>query len=146
MKRSWTMALSAAVLALALYPAPASAKVIRTLTTDMSGAEEAPTPGDPDGTGFAVIELDPKAEEVCFELTVSNITPAFASHIHEGPPGQAGPIVVTLSPPPTDGDSSGCVSADEKLIKDIRAHPFRYYVNVHTLDFPNGAVRGQLGD
>jgi hypothetical protein len=146
MRRSWTMALSAALLALTLYPAPASAKVIRTLTTPMSGAEEAPNPGDPDGTGFAVIELDHKAGEVCFELTVQNISPAVASHIHEGPPGQAGPIVVTLAPPPTDGDSSGCVPADERLIKDIHAHPFRYYVNVHTSDFPGGAVRGQLGD
>ena len=145
MRRTLTMALPAALLALTLYPTTASAKVIRTLTTPMSGAEEAPNPGDPDGTGFAVIELDHKAGEVCFELIVQNIAPATASHIHEGPPGQAGPVVVTLTPP-TDGDSSGCVAADEKLIKDIHAHPFRYYVNVHNAEFPGGAVRGQLGD
>ncbi len=29
-------------------------------------------------------------------------------------------------------------------IKAIRTHPGQYYVNVHTADYPAGAVRGQL--
>jgi hypothetical protein len=145
MKRTWLIPVAAAVLALTLIAPPAAAAG-RTLTTTMSGAEEVPGPGDSDGTGFAILVLNPGTEEICFELTVSNISPAVASHIHIGRAGQAGPVVVTLSPPPTGGDSSGCVEADRDLIRAIIQHPSLFYVNVHTADFPNGAVRGQLGD
>lgn len=80
---------------------------------------------------------------MCFELTVSDIAPATAAHIHKAPADQAGPVVVTLTPP-TDGSSKDCVDADAELIKDIRQNPGNYYINVHTQDFPAGAVRGQL--
>jgi CHRD domain len=51
--------------------------------------------------------------------------------------------VVPLTPP-TSGVSSGCTSADPNLIKAIIQHPENYYVNVHTAEFPGGALRGQL--
>jgi hypothetical protein len=115
----------------------------RRLTTRLSGAAEVPGPGDPDGTGRAVITLNQGQGQVCFELTVSNIAPATAAHIHEGAVGQAGGVVVTLTPP-TSGSSKDCVSASAELIKNIRQNPAGYYVNVHNQDFPDGAVRGQL--
>jgi hypothetical protein len=31
-------------------------------------------------------------------------------------------------------------------VKDILTNPAAYYVNVHTSDYPAGAVRGQLGN
>lgn len=113
--------------------------------TTLSGAEEIPGPGDPDGEGFAAILLKPQQETVCFYLAVRDIAPAAASHIHRGPAGVAGPVVVGLSPPPTDGSSFGCVTADPALIREIIATPDQFYVNVHNADFPAGAVRGQLG-
>ena len=115
----------------------------RPLTTTMTGAEEAPGPGDPDGTGTATITLNHGQSEVCFELTVANIDPATAAHIHEAPPGEPGPIVVHLTAP-TDGSSTGCVSADPELVNDVIRNPSAYYVNVHNAAFPAGAVRGQL--
>jgi hypothetical protein len=115
----------------------------RTLTATLTGAAEAPGPGDSDGSGFAKIILNQGQGEVCFELTVQNIAPATAAHIHEAPVGEPGPVVVTLTPP-TDGSSSGCVAVDSDEIKEIRQHPEEYYVNVHNADFPSGAVRGQL--
>jgi len=115
----------------------------RPLTAALTGAAEVPGPGDTDGSGKAVITLNQGQGQVCFELTVSNIAPATAAHIHKGAPDQAGPVVVTLTAP-TDGSSKDCVSADAELIKDIRQNPGSYYVNVHTQDFPAGAVRGQL--
>ena len=115
----------------------------RPLATTLTGAAEVPGPGDPDGSGTASIRLNPGQGEVCFELTVSSIAPATAAHIHVGPAGVAGPVVVGLAPP-TSGTSSGCVSADPALIKAIIQNPEHYYVNVHNADFPAGAVRGQL--
>ena len=115
----------------------------RRLTATLTGAAEVPGPGDPDGSGTAVITLNQGQKEVCFELAVANIAAATLAHIHEGSPTAAGPVVVTLTPP-TEGSSKGCVTAADELIKRIRQSPENFYVNVHNADFPDGAVRGQL--
>lgn len=116
----------------------------RLFATALTGAAEVPGPGDPDGSGTALVTLNQGQLEVCFELTVEDIAPATAAHIHVGAPDVAGPIVVPLAAP-TSGSSSGCVAdVDRELIKAIRQNPGGYYVNVHTADFPAGAVRGQL--
>jgi CHRD domain-containing protein len=113
-------------------------------TATMSGSTEVP-PGDPDGTGSALIRLNATEGLVCFELRASNVDPLVAGHIHKGAAGVAGPVVITLVPPsPTTGLSKGCVQADSTLIQDIIANPSQYYVNVHNAAFPSGAIRGQL--
>jgi hypothetical protein len=115
-------------------------------TIPLTGAAEVPGPGDPDGSGTATLRLNPGTETVCFVLTVSDITlPATGAHIHVGTVTEAGPVVVALTPPDASGTSSGCVSADRDLILNIIQNPDQYYVNVHTTDFPAGALRGQLG-
>jgi hypothetical protein len=117
----------------------------RLFTTTLTGAAEVPGPGDPDGSGTASLRLNPGQEEVCFELSVSNIAlPATGAHIHVGTADVAGPVVVPLTAPDVSGTSSGCVSADRELIKSIIQNPEEYYVNVHNTEFPPGAVRGQL--
>lgn len=115
----------------------------RKLQTTMTGANEVPGPGDADGTGTAKIFVNSGQERVCFELTVSNIVPATAAHIHRGAVGVAGPIVVGLDPP-SDGDSAGCKDVPRALALEILKYPPRFYVNVHNADFPAGAIRGQL--
>lgn len=109
----------------------------------MSGAEEAPGPGDPDGSGAALFTLNQGLGMVCWELTAENIDPAVAAHIHRAPAGSPGPIVVPLSPP-TNGMSSGCAEVDSALVMEIRQYPENFYVNVHNPAFPAGAIRGQL--
>ena len=118
----------------------------RPLKATLTGAAEVPGPGDPDGAGSAKITLNQGKGEVCFELKVSNIAAANAAHIHSGASDVAGPVVVTLTPPPTEGSSKGCVTASADLIKEIRQNPANYYINVHNADFPDGAVRGQLSN
>jgi hypothetical protein len=112
----------------------------------LTGAAEVPGPGDPDGSGTAFIRLNPGQEQVCFEISVSNITlPATGAHIHVGTVTESGPVVVPLIPPDATGTSSGCVNADAELIKAIMKNPENYYVNVHTVPlYAAGAVRGQL--
>lgn len=115
----------------------------RPFTVEMTGAAERPGPGDPDGSGTAKFMLNYGQGRVCFELTVEDIAPATAAHIHEADVDNPGPIVVGLAPP-TDGSSEGCVEVDREQIKEIIQDPGDYYVNVHNADFPAGAVRGQL--
>lgn len=102
--------------------------------------------GDPDGVGTALITLNYGQGEVCWKLFASNLTlPATASHIHQAPPGVRGPIVLSLSAPDAAGVAVGCASGvDRDLILDILVNPESYYVNVHTTDFPPGAIRGQF--
>lgn len=115
----------------------------RKFTTTLTGAAEVPGPGDPDGSGTATITLNHGQGRVCWEITVSDIAPATAAHIHVAPAGVAGPVEVPLSPP-TSGSSSGCATVDGDLIKAIIHSPEQYYVNVHNALFPAGALRGQL--
>jgi hypothetical protein len=117
----------------------------RPFTTTLTGAAEVPGPGDPDGSGTASLTLNPGLEQVCFELSVSGIgLPATGAHIHVGTADVAGPVVVPLAAPDASGTSSGCVHADRDLILAILQNPEGYYVNVHSTEFPAGAVRGQL--
>jgi CHRD domain len=117
----------------------------------LTGAEECNAAGtcnlgDPDGSGTAVVRLRPDDGQVCFRLTVSNIRlPAVGAHIHRAARGVSGPIVVPFTSPGTGGSSSGCTAAARELIDQIQAQPAQFYVNVHTTDYPAGAVRAQLG-
>lgn len=115
----------------------------RKLEASLTGAAEAPGPGDPDGSGSALITVNHGQAQVCWELSVMGIEPATAAHIHFAPVGVPGGVVVPLSPP-TSGSSSGCVNVDPDLAKAILKNPEAYYVNVHNADFPAGALRGQL--
>jgi hypothetical protein len=144
-RRSFVIALVLlAILALAVSTAAAQGG--RPLWASLSGANEVPGPGDPDGSGWASVTLNQGSGEVCFSISVADITlPATGAHIHVGEAGVAGGVVVPLTPPDATGTSSGCVAdVDADLIKDIRKNPEAYYVNVHNADYPAGAVRGQL--
>jgi hypothetical protein len=115
----------------------------------LSGAQEVnaagePNQGDPDGTGTAVITLDAEHDDVCFVLRVQNIEPATMAHIHVGPAGSNGGIVVTLGTPGENGVAVGCVAEEPDTIAAILATPANYYVNVHNQPHPGGALRGQL--
>lgn len=102
--------------------------------------------GDPDGSGFAHIIVNPGQGSVCWFISVEDITlPAIGAHIHLAPAGVNGPIVVPLTPPGADGVSFGCTEGlPFEGVKNIQKDPEAYYVNVHTTDFPGGALRGQM--
>jgi hypothetical protein len=134
--------LAALVLALVLIAAvPVVAAPHASLEASLTGENEVPGPGDPNGRGEADVKVH-KAK-VCYELEVERIKPATAAHIHRGGPNVAGDIVVELKAP-TDGSSEGCKAISKQLSKNLREHPWRYYVNVHNDPYPDGAIRGQL--
>ncbi len=109
------------------------------LGAELTGAAEAPGPGDPDGTGSAELAVNVGLRKVCFSYTTANLMPIVGAHVHRAPAGTAGPVVIPLS---TSG--SGCATADRDLLREIVRDPSAFYVNVHTTDFGAGAVRGQL--
>ena len=113
-----------------------------TLFTVLTGAQEVP-PADPDGIGVAALTLDAGEGTICYLLAVARIDTVVAAHIHQSPKGVNGPIVVNLVAP-TDGLVAACATTSRELVNDIRRHPRQYYVNVHTVIYPGGAVRGQL--
>ena len=130
------------LLAVASWLAMPAADAAEThLTADMTGAEEVPGPGDEDGKGTATVTLDDAANTVCYELTYEGIGQPTMAHIHTGAKGVSGPPAVTL-----DKGDKGCVSSDPTTVKNIRENPGGHYVNIHTAEFPKGAIRGQLAD
>jgi hypothetical protein len=146
--RLWVV-MGAFAVVLAVASVAAAANGGRPLSTDMTGAEEAPGPGDSDATGQADLRLNQGQNRVCFDLSWANIDgTVFAGHIHIAPPGEPGPIVVPLFEGSFAGTDAvtGCVEdVDRALIKAIRQDPAAYYVNVHsTPGFEAGAIRGQL--
>jgi hypothetical protein len=99
--------------------------------------------GDLDGSGTASIRINPGRSEVCYTIKVQGIETATLAHIHEGPAGGNGPVVVDFAPP-ASGTSSGCVSVSRELAREIIQAPSDYYVVVHNASFPAGALRGQI--
>jgi hypothetical protein len=114
----------------------------RAFTIAMTGEAESPA-GDPVGTGTSTIRMRAGQGQVCYRIAARNLT-AVAAHIHRGAAGVAGPVVVPLNTPNASGAASGCTAVARPLVAAMLKAPASYYVNVHTADFPAGAVRGQL--
>jgi hypothetical protein len=111
----------------------------------LTGSAEVPGPGHGDGSGRVTVVVDPPKGRVCYMFyNVHGIDTPTAAHIHAGAAGAAGGPVVTLQPP-VGGTSSGCQEVTAELAQAIVDNPAGYYVNVHSAQFPAGAIRGQLG-
>jgi hypothetical protein len=152
-RRVAAMALAAALVAgLTVLTAPGAAATgkVTLLAATLKGAREVPGPGDPDGRGRAFVRL--AGGKACFLLQWSRISAPVAAHIHKGRAGVAGPVVVPFfqpganaaSLPDTLSSVAGCVDVDRGLAGRIASNPRAFYVNIHTAEFPDGAVRGQL--
>lgn len=117
----------------------------------LSGLDEIPDAsgkktGDKEGTALALMRI--QGNEVSFAFSWNGIGTPIAGHIHAGAFGVDGdvkvPFFTTKLP---DGRSSvyGTVKVtDRQLLADIAAHPQNFYFNLHTAQFPGGAVRGQI--
>jgi hypothetical protein len=142
-----TLSLCAAALLLSsIASGPAAAQGGAPLVASMTGAAEVPGPGDPDGSGSVRLTLNPGLGEICYEVQLSNVSTVTKFHIHKGEAGiNGGPAILDLPGAPFSGFAQRCVEeVDQELIMAILQNPSGYYVNVHTSDFPTGAVRGQL--
>jgi hypothetical protein len=109
----------------------------------LSGAAE-PDGGDPDGSGVATLSLNYGGSTLCWNVSWENIDDPTAGHIHVGPAGVAGPVVIPFTDAAGVFAASGCQTVDQMLLKAIKEDPAAYYVNLHNAAYPAGAIRGQL--
>jgi hypothetical protein len=113
------------------------------LPTFLTGEAESPA-GDPVATGTATVRLRRGQGQVCYQVAGRNLPTASAMHIHRGAAGVAGPVLVPLTTPNAQGTASGCATAPRTTVAAILKAPAGFYLNVHTAEFPGGAIRGQL--
>ncbi|KAJ1446773.1 hypothetical protein M885DRAFT_545300 [Pelagophyceae sp. CCMP2097] len=104
------------------------------MTLTLEGAQVPDGMGSTTGTGS--IDLYIYESKVCFTLT-TDLDPS-AMHIHSGAAGTNGGLAITL------GIVDGCVDNTDGTIAAILLNPTLYYVNLHTSDKPNGALRAQI--
>ena len=122
---------------------PPSRPTGRGFAADLRGTAGSAAGGDPDGNGTAILHANPGRKELCLSVTMSGISPVTSAHVHAGSIGADGPIVAAF-PELAPGAPARCAAVADEVIKRIQKEPGKYYVDVHTTEFPNGAARGQL--
>lgn len=138
------------------------------LEAELAGANEVAADGsrdagDPGGSGHAyVFGIDNDPTTLCYVMFAEGIDLTFETgmaHIHRGGPDENGPVVAALAFP-KEGNAADCLTEGEEgkfpligedgepesIVADILENPGNYYINVHTADYPDGAIRGQLVD
>lgn len=105
----------------------------------LTGAAEVPGPGDPDGTGFAVVTVS--GTTLTYAVWVQGIGAPTGAHIHTGAAGVAGDVLVPLD---VNQLGNGSTTVSQTVANQITANPAGFYVNVHNAEFTGGALRGQL--
>lgn len=125
----------------ALVAAPALAEKTA-LRAVMTAEEVKPSPGPAGGKGTADVETDDQAGQLCYTLTYSGIGEPTGAHIHDGAKGETGDVDVDLDI--KKNGPKGCVPVDKAKLADIAEDPAGHYVQVHTPEYPKGAIRGQL--
>lgn len=114
-------------------------------TAYLSGAQEVP-PVATSATGFARINVDAAAGTCTFMVVFNNLSsPQNGAHIHA--PAAIGATVGVAINLGTVGGTSGTVTGNCTInstqVGQLRQH--LGYVNVHSDNFINGEIRGQLG-
>jgi hypothetical protein len=111
----------------------------QSFSAQLIGANEVPV-ADPDGSGFAVVTIS--GTTVSYTVFAQGIGTPTLAHIHRGAAGATGSPVIDFNVNTlTNGSVTGVA---QSLVNEILANPSGFYVNVHTAEFPNGAIRGQL--
>ncbi len=111
-------------------------------SANLSGAEEVPPNASP-GQGLGIFTFDPNDRSYHARVVSSGVADN-AAHIHEGPPGVSGPIVIPLTKEPGSvvWEARGTLTQEQE--DKLRAGNVEYYFNVHSPTFPEGEIRGQI--
>ncbi len=152
---AWMAILAAGLTGVACNDATEGTEVF---VATLSGGEEVPARATA-ASGAAQIIVD--GDQISYSIEVDDITAVTAAHIHSGAPGVNGPIRLFLYPP-RQGDPAPQVTTTDRrilvsatvpssnvsgvtfqeLLAQMRANGA--YVNVHTVQFPGGEIRGTV--
>jgi hypothetical protein len=117
----------------------------------MSGSQVVPAvPGVAANSGTASLSADTATNRICGTFSWSTGGTFLAAHIHQGQAGQPENPLVTINlvtPSVTQPSSpvSGCALVPGPVIAEMARFPQLFNVELHTVQFPAGAMRGQLG-
>ncbi len=133
--------LVAATLGFSLLATPAFAEIVN-YSAGLTGGEEVPA-NDSTGTGLLEATYDSDTKLFNWNITYDGLTgPATAAHFH-GPAAigeNAGPVV------PIEGELDSPIGGEIELTDEQAAdlQAGNWYFNIHTEQFPDGEIRGQL--
>jgi hypothetical protein len=112
----------------------------KVFSATLTGADETP-PNNSPGKGVGSLVFHPGDKTFTATVVTSGVAETVA-HIHDGPPGVAGPIIFPLTKEPgsVQWKGTGTMTPDQeaKLIAG------NLYFNVHSPTFPDGEIRGQI--
>ena len=132
-----------AALVLALAAGCASAPRPAIYCTELRGAGPGSDAIDPAATGSARLVID--GTTIRFRIRTSkDLGKVVATHLHEGAAGVNGPMAHELNPGFAGELLEGSTTVTPEIAAAVVANPSRYYVKLHSLTFPGGAIRGQL--
>lgn len=121
------------------------------LATALRGAAEVPVAGGPatgDAHGTALEFIKVEGDQVSVAVTWHGTGRPTALHLHQGAKGANGDVVVDLTKALRHArhhSATGTVEVDDPaLLTALTNDPGAFYANLHTEEFPGGAVRGQL--
>ncbi|WP_247197475.1 CHRD domain-containing protein [Streptomyces sp. GESEQ-35] len=121
------------------------------LAASLRGANEVPVEGGPavgdkDGAALQFVKVDGNTVSVAVKWRATG-KPTLL-HIHQGAKGTNGGIKVDFTKllAGSKGKTvTGSVKVDDPaLLNSLKSDPGSFYANLHTAQFPGGAVRGQL--
>ncbi|MDQ5858312.1 MAG: CHRD domain-containing protein [Acidobacteriota bacterium] len=97
---------------------------------------------DPEARGSARLTIE--GTTIRFRIRTENLGKVVATHLHAGAAGVNGPMAHELNPGFTGELLEGSTTVTPEIAAAVVADPSRYYVKLHSLKFPGGAIRGQL--
>lgn len=124
----------------------------------LSGKEEVP-PTDSNATGSARLQTDDNGTQISYWINLTGLNEITAAHIHNGSAGQNGDIVVAISGKQSAEDGNNLISLHGNITQNYLQGPLKgkelselvslmsdgvVYVNVHSGEFQNGEIRGQI--
>jgi hypothetical protein len=143
-----TMRRFTVIIALAVLSLYTSAAFGQTLGAVLTASQETPPTTTP-GYGNSTVTFDSTRSNITVTITVANLGSGINNfHIHEGAAGVAGPVIINLiglGGVFSNGTMTVTVPIPSDVAGRMLANPANFYVNVHTTQFPGGAIRGQLG-
>jgi len=129
------------------------------IITFLSGKDEVP-PTESNASAWAKFQSVDNGSQLSYWVSIVGLKEITGAHIHKGSEGQNGDIVAVLSEAKSAEGGNETISLKGNITKDGLQGPLEgkevsdlvslmrngsVYVNVHTNEYKDGVIRGQIG-